>query len=410
MTLASVPLPAQPGAAGEAAPLIFLVAGEASGDLIGQRLMLALRRRLGALRFAGVGGARMAASGLESLFPLGELSLVGIGEVLPHIPKLLRRIRETAEEIERRAPDLVLFIDASGFARGVARRLRKRRWPRPVVQYKAPQTWAYWPWRARAMARDFDLVLCILPFEPAHLAHYGVTSAYIGHPALESGAGRGDGAAFRARHGLAAGTPLLMMLPGSRANEVKRVLPLYREVARRLVEALPGLRIVVPTMETVADQVAAGLQDWPGRPLVISGEQERYDAMAAAQAALCVTGTVTVELTLARLPMVACYKVSWITTLFVLAFVRIRYAAMVNLLLNREAVPEFLQNRATAANLTRATLALLVDPAVRGAQLAALDEARLVLATPLDASPTETAADLVVQRLRAGVPAAAAER
>lgn len=382
-----------------AGPLIFLVAGEASGDLIGQRLMRALRRRLGAVRFAGIGGARMAEEGLESLFPLSDLSLVGIGEVVPHIPKLLRRIRATAAEVERTAPVLVLFIDASGFARGVARRLKKRRWPGQVIQYKAPQTWAYWPWRARAMARDFDLVLCILPFEPEHLAQYGGTSAYIGHPALESGAGRGDGAAFRARHGLPPDQPLLVLLPGSRSSEVRRALPLFGAVARRLAAAVPGLRIVVPTVETVAERVRAGVQDWPCQPIVVGGA-ERFDAMAAASAALCVTGTVTVELALARLPMVACYKVSFLTSLFFVAFVRVRWAAMVNLLLGREAVPEFLQHRATPSALAGAVRRLLTDPAARQAQQADLDRVRALLQPPGGVAPTEAAAEMVVRRLR----------
>jgi lipid-A-disaccharide synthase len=385
--------------AGAPAPLVFLVAGEASGDLIGQRLMRALRHRLGPVRFAGIGGARMAEEGLESLFPLSDLSLVGIGEVLPHIPKLLRRIRETAAEVERMAPVLVLFIDASGFARGVARRLKKRHWRGLVIQYKAPQTWAYWPWRARAMARDFDLVLCILPFEPEHLARYGGTSAYIGHPALESGAGRGDGAAFRARHALPPDQPLLVLLPGSRSSEIRRSLPLFGAVARRLAAAVPGLRIVVPTVETVAERVRTGARDWPGQPIVVGGA-ERFDAMAAASAALCVTGTVTVELALARLPMVACYKVSFLTSLFFVAFVRVRWAAMVNLLLGREAVPEFLQHRATPAALAGAVRRLLTDPAARQAQQADLDRVRALLQPPGGVAPTEAAADMVVRRLR----------
>ncbi len=382
-------------------PLVFMVAGEVSGDLIGQRLMRALRARLGAVRFAGIGGARMAEEGLESLFPLSDLSLVGIGEVLPHIPKLLRRIRATAAEIERQAPALVLFIDASGFARGVARRLKKRNWPGQVVQYKAPQTWAYWPWRARAMARDFDLVLCILPFEPAHLARYGGTSAYIGHPALESGAGQGDAAAFRARLGLLPDQPLLVMLPGSRSSEISRSLPLFGAVARRLAAAVPDLRIVVPTVESVAERVRAGVQSWPGQPVVVGGA-ERFDAMAAASAALCVTGTVTVELALARLPMVACYKVSLLTSLFFVAFVRVRWAAMVNLLLGREAVPEFLQYRATPAALAGAVRRLLTDPAARQAQQADLDRVRALLQPPGGVAPTEAAAEMVVRRLRGG--------
>ncbi len=383
-----------------AGPLIYLVAGEASGDLIGQRLMRALRQRLGRVRFAGVGGTRMAEEGMASFFPLAELSLVGVGEVLPHIPKLLRRLRETTDEIERQAPDLVLFIDASGFARGVARRLKKRRWPRPVVQYKAPQTWAYWPWRARAMARDFDLVLCILPFEPAHLADYGVKSAYIGHPALESGAGQGDGAGFRARHGIAAATPLLVMLPGSRSSEVRRSLPLFGKTAQRLVAALPDLRIVVPTVETVAERVTAQVAGWPGQPLVVTGAAERFAAMAAADTALCVTGTVTVELTLSRLPMVTCYKVAWLTSLLFVLFIRVRHVAMINVLLGRRAAPELLQHRATPRALARAVLRLLTDEPARRRQQADLDEARALLATPGGVAPTEAAADLVVQQLR----------
>lgn len=379
-------------------PLVFMVAGEASGDQIGQRLMQRLRAGLGPVRFAGVGGARMAEEGLVSRFPLSELSLVGVGEVLPHIPKLLRRIRETAEAIRAAEADLVVFIDASGFARGVARRLRRLGWDRPVVQYKAPQTWAYWSWRARAMARDFDLVLCILPFEPAHLAGYGVTSAYIGHPSLESGAGRGDGPGFRARHGIPPETPLLLVLPGSRASEIRRSLPLFAETLRRLEAELPGLRVVVPTVETVAERVTAAVRDWPGRPLVLTGTAERFDAMAAANVALCVTGTVTVELALARLPMVTCYKVSLLTSICFLLFVRVRYAGMVNLLLDRPAVPELLQHRATPGRLAGAVLALFRDPAERARQRAALDEAAALLTAP-GPSPSRTAAELMIRQL-----------
>lgn len=379
-------------------PLVFLVAGEASGDLAGARLMASLARRTGGhVGFAGVGGPEMAAQGLDSMFPMQDLSLMGFAEILPHLPRAIRRVRQVLRALRTFQPALVLFIDCSGFARAVARRYRG---PARVVQYKAPQAWAYWPWRARTMARHFDLVLPILPFEPAFFARYGVACHFIGHPAIDSGAGRGDGAAFRARHGIAPGAKLLALLPGSRRSEIRWSLPLLAETAALLAAADPELRIVVPTIGTVAGAVQAAAAAWPGAPIVVEGAAERYDAFAAADAALAASGTVTVELALAGVPMAAFYRASPVTAFVLRRIVTIRYATVVNLILEQPLIPELLQEECRPDTLAAAALRLLGDGG-HAAGLRAGYAAATARLRPPEGSPTEEAAAAILALLAA---------
>lgn len=378
------------------APLLYIVAGEPSSDLIGGRLMALLRAQVPELRFAGVGGPRMAEQGLASQFPMEELSLVGLTAVIPKIPGILRRMRETAEAIRQSRPRAVLFIDASGFARGVARRLAGS--GIPVVQYKAPQAWAYWPWRARKMARYFDRLLVILPFEPAFFARYGARTTFIGHPSLESGAGKGDGEGFRRRHAIAADAPLLCVLPGSRRSEVSWSLDCFGRAVALLARDLPGLRVVVPTIDPVAQAVRRQVATWPHPALVVEGDAERFDAMAASDAALAVSGTVSVDLAISGVPMVITYRGPWISYLLVLLMAQAPFAAIVNLVLNRPVVPERFQHAANPARLARDCLGLLTDPARRDAMQAEYREAVALL----DAGkpPTARAAEVVLEYLK----------
>lgn len=191
--------------------LVFLVAGEASGDILGARLMQALKRRRTDIRFAGVGGERMTAEGMDSLFPMQELSLFGLVEVLPHIPKLRRRLAETVEAVARQRPDVVVTIDSPGFNRRLARSLKPL--GIPLIHYVAPSVWAYRPGRAVKFSRLFDHLLALLPFEPPYFEKVGLDCTHVGHPAVEEAEERGDGAAFRAAHGIAADAPLLLALP-----------------------------------------------------------------------------------------------------------------------------------------------------------------------------------------------------
>ena len=220
-------------AAGEAAPFLFIIAGEPSGDALGGALIAALRERTrGHLRIAGIGGEAMAAQGLQSLVPLADLAVVGIGEVLPRAPLILRRVRETVAAIRRARPDAVITIDSSGFSWRIAQRLRRKGETLPLIHYVAPMVWAWRAGRARRMARWYDHLMALLPFEPAYFERVGLDCSYVGHPVLESGADRGEAARFRAAHGLAPDELLLAVLPGSRGGEVGRLLPVFGEIGR----------------------------------------------------------------------------------------------------------------------------------------------------------------------------------
>lgn len=358
-------------------PLVYIVAGEPSSDLIGGRLMAILRDRRPDLCFAGVGGPAMADQGLASQFPMEELSLVGLTSVIPHIPALLRRMRGTAASIRALRPAVVLFIDASGFARGVARRLKGS--GIPVVQYKAPQAWAYWPWRARKMAKYFDRLLVILPFEPAFFARYGARATFIGHPSLESGAGKGDGADFRRRHGIAPDAPVLCVLPGSRRSEIAWSLRDFGATADLLAARIPGLRVVVPTIDPVVGAVRAAAMRWRCAPVVVEGEAERFAAMAASTAALAVSGTVSVDLAIAGVPMIICYRGPLLSYLLVLLMAQARHASIVNLVLDRPVVEERFQGACRPDRLAAAAAGLLGDPTRQEAQKAAFRQAVAML-------------------------------
>ena len=380
------------------APLVFIIAGETSGDLIGARLMTHLKYLLSeSVRFDGIGGRRMAAEGLISRFPFTDLSLVGMTEVLPHVPKLLWRMHQTAKVIVNSRPEIVVFIDASGFSRGVARRLKRK--GIPLVQYKAPQAWAYWPWRARKMAKYFDHVFTILPFEPEFFNAFGVHSTFIGHPAVESGAGKGDGIKFRARHGIPADSPVICILPGSRKSEVHWSLDEFGSVLNKLAVAVPNLNVVVPTLDPVDKMVAGAVAQWGVNTVVTNVHDERFDAFDASDVALAVSGTVTAELACSGVPMVICNRVSKLTAAIVRRIIRVKYISVPNLLLNRAAVPELIQENCRVHNITPALVELLTDSTKRSAQIDDLKVVSALLGAG-DLMPTERAANILMGYLQ----------
>ncbi len=379
---------------GEAGPLVFLIAGEASGDNLGARLMAALKRRTGnRIRFAGVGGAAMAEEGLVSLFPMGELSLMGLAEILPHLPRLLRRLGETAAEVARLRPQAVVTIDSPEFSFRVARRIARLGIPR--VHYVAPQVWAWRPGRARKLVGTIDHLLALLPFEPRFFEDAGLPCGFVGHPVVESGADRGDGAEFRARHGIAPEATVISVLPGSRHNEVGRLLPVFERAAELLARDRPEIVFAVSTVEAVREEVAAAVQNWVRPAIAVTDPAEKFDAFAASRAAISKSGTVTLELALAGVPMVVCYKVSALTGFFVRRLVRVPHASLVNLLADRVVVPELMQEACTPAVIAEIVAPLLDEGAARAAQLAGFEEVleRLGGSTP---APSERAAAAVL--------------
>lgn len=357
-------------------PLIYLIAGEPSGDLLGGRLMAALKERTGgAVRFAGIGGEAMAAEGLESRVPLAELAVMGVAEVLPRARRIFRRVRETVADIRARRPDAVVTIDSSGFTWRVAQRLRRAGSRVPLIHYVAPMVWAWRAGRARRMARWYDHLMVLLPFEPPYFTAVGLSCRYVGHPVVESGADRGDGPGFRRRHGIAPEAPLLIVLPGSRAGEVGRLLPIFGEAVRLLAARHPGLRVVLPTTETTAATVEAAVKSWPLPVTVLRGPAEKYDAFAAGTAALAASGTVALELAMARLAAVIAYRVNPLTHQLLRRIIKVKYAHLLNLILDRAVVPELLQHDCTPERLAEAVGRLIAEPALRAEQATACAEA-----------------------------------
>jgi lipid-A-disaccharide synthase len=378
--------------------LIYVIAGEPSGDLLGGRLMAGLKARTGGdVRFAGIGGAAMRAEGLDSLFPMAELTVMGLVEVLPRIPRILRRVKETLADIEARQPDAIVTIDSWGFT-GRVQKACKQRFPHiPRVHYVAPMVWAWKPERTKKLAAVLDLLMTLLPFEPHWFEKDGLRSVHVGHPVVESGAEKGDGAGFRARHGIAADGRVLVVLPGSRQSETGRLLPVFVRTLDLLACDHPDLTLVVPTVETVVDKVKAAAARWPLRTIVVEDRAEKYDAFAAGDAALAASGTVALELALAGLPTIITYRVAPLTAFVATRFMglKIAWATLVNMVMDKAVMPEFLQDNCRPELIAPAVAALLDDPARGAAARAEMREAMVRLGYG-GASPSDRAAVTVL--------------
>lgn len=380
----------------ERGPFIFIVTGEPSGDAIGGALIAALKERTGGrVRVAGIGGERMAEEGLRSLMPLGDLAVAGVAEVLPRARVILRHVRETVAAIRASRPDAVVTIDSSGFTWRIAHRLRNAGETLPLIHYVAPMVWAWRASRARRVARWYDHLLTLLPFEPPYFEREGLASTCVGHPIVDSRAGAGDGARFRAAHGIADDTLVLSVLPGSRGGEVRRLVPVFG-AALRLLEGMVGpFRVVVPTVENVAAAVEAGVRDWPGDPIVLRGTDAKYDALAASRAALAASGSVALELAMARVPMAVAYRLTPLTEFVLARLVKVSHANLINLMLDRPLVPELLGDGCTPSKLAAAVASLIQDEAVRAAHVSGYDEAMRRLGVG-GISPSLKAADQIL--------------
>ena len=341
-------------------PLIFIVAGEPSGDALGARLMAALKERTqGAVRFAGIGGERMAGEGLDSLLPIRELSVMGYLEVVPKIPRLLGHIRTATEAARRLRPAAVVTIDSPDFSLRVQRRLADAGIAQ--IHYVAPQVWAHRPARAARIARYLDHLLAILPFEPPYFEAVGLPCSFVGHGVVEEGAGQGDGPAFRMRHGIPTEAPVVCVLPGSRLGEVTHHLPVFGDTVALLAERVPGLRVVVPAFTGVEAEVASAAANWQAPTTVVNGRDEKYDAFAASNAALAVSGTVALELAIASVPMAIAYRGNPLTIWLAKRMASLSYICLVNLVLDRPVVPEFIQQACRADALADEMVRLLSD-------------------------------------------------
>lgn len=341
---------------------VYVIAGEPSGDVIGARLIEALRGmgNTSEIRVSGIGGPEMEAAGLRSLFPYGELAIMGLTEVLPSVPRILRRMRQTARDIEKADPDVIITIDSPGFVFGVIRRLKSRNCPR--VHYVAPTIWAWRAGRVKKFRKHFDHLLALFPFEPPLFEEAGLDCTFVGHPIAEGAVASGDGLTFRGRHGISADETVLCLLPGSRRGEVARMGPIAADAVREILGKHPHVRIVVPAAPNVRADVERLCADWDQPVLIVDGASERYDAFAASDLALATSGTVTLELAFAGVPSVVMYRVGRITGEIARRMIKIEHASIVNIVAGRLIFPEFLQSRCRPRKIAQAVNALLDQP------------------------------------------------
>lgn len=385
------------------APLrLVVIAGEPSGDALGGRLLAALKREAGVpLEITGIGGPAMIGQGLTSLFPMAELTLLGIFEVLPKAGLVLARVRQTAAWIRTARPDLVVTIDAPAFAFRVGRKIKGVGIPH--LHVVAPTVWAWRPRRARMVAGFLRHLLCLFPFEPPYFERHGLAATFIGHPVVEDAPSDETlaraAAALAQRLGLVPGQPVLVVLPGSRRSEVGRLAEPFGAALGLLAAQLPGLAVVVPTVPNVAGLVRAAVAAWPVPAHVLDDPADKLAAMRLGMAALAASGTVALELALVGTPMVVAYRTSALTAAVFRLLVKVRFANLINLLLDRAVVPELLQQDCTPAKLVAALQPLLFDQAVRARQVAAMDAVMMRLGRGGE-RPSDRAARVILSLCR----------
>lgn len=384
-----------------AAPMrtISLIATEESGDRLGAALMRELRQRFGGrVTFHGVGGRAMEAEGLRSLFPIEELSIIGFAAVVKQLRSILRRIRETADAVIAAAPDMLVIIDSPDFTHRVAKRVRARAPGIPIVDYVSPTVWAWRPGRARKMRAYVDHVLAILPFEPAaHRDLGGPPCTFVGHPLIERVASLRPDAEEQQRRD--ATPPVLLALPGSRRGEIRHHMAVFGETLGQLKTQGVAFELVLPTMPHLHDLIEAGVRDWPIQPRIVIGEDAKRAAFRIARAAFAKSGTVTLELALAQVPMVAAYKGSAVEAWIVRRAIHASSVILANLVVGENVVPEFLQEDCVPDKLVPALRDVLADTPMRRRQAEAFARIDAIMATGAR-SPSARAADVVLAMLR----------
>ena len=327
-------------------PLFYIVAGEVSGDMIGAGVMKSLKKLTsGKARFAGVGGVHMSSEGLESLFPIEELSVLGLFELIPKIPKLLKRIRETVHDIFLKKPSAVITIDAKGFnfrvAKQIALKQNKKSKKIKLVHMVAPTVWAWRPGRAKKIAKLFDHLLVMFPFEPAYFIPHGLKTSFVGHPALEEKEGNGD--TFKKSFSIPEDCLVLSLLPGSRTGEIDRLLPVFEETVSKLKYHFPRLCILIPTVLELEGRVRNIISEWAAENVILVRNQDKQDAFAASDFAIAASGTATLELALARVPTIVAYKVNFLTGWIAYFLVNHQSIVLANRILEQPLFPLLVQ-------------------------------------------------------------------
>ena len=379
---------------------IFIVAGEHSGDALGEKLMSALIEVTGGrVQFSGVGGHGMESQGLVSLFPLHEVAVMGPLSILKHLPRLVRRVYDTVAAAIAFEPGIVVIIDAPEFTHPIAKRIRKRRPDIPVIDYVSPSVWAWRPGRAKKMRAYIDHVLALLPFEPeAHERLGGPHCTYVGHPLIERLAAMRaiDTQPLTRQLGLDPARPVLVVLPGSRASEIGRLIGPFGETVQRLRTGGLDPQVIIPVVPSARARVEKDSASWPVSPYLVEGDDAKFASFRLATAALAASGTVTLELALCRVPSVVAYRVDPIAAPVLRRALKLPSVVLPNLVAGHNIYPEFHQEACNPANLAAALTPLFSQTPERASQLEGLDAIPARMQPP-DQTPSLAAAAIVLR-------------
>ena len=369
---------------------VFIIAGEASGDQLGASLIQSLKSQNPDIEIRGIGGDAMMGAGMgKSLFPMENLSVMGLAEVLPRIPKFINLIAKAVQAIRVYDPDVVITIDAPDFSFRVQKKIKEAGIRAKKIHYVAPTVWAWRAGRAAKVARFLDGIICLFPFEPIYFEREGLKSIAVGHPMVSSGLLSGDGKAFRLRHNIHESAKVLGLFCGSRTSEVRGLLPLMIDVAKKIRDTEPSLICVIPTLPKWKTEIEKSMVDAGIKAIVTDDPSEKWDAFRAPDVALAVSGTVALEIALAGVPHAIIYKMNNWTWEIIRRVVKTKFAHLGNVLLGHLVYPEFIQENATTENITPAILTLMNSGMERKIQI----ESSKQILQLLEPNPNEKAAD-----------------
>ena len=344
---------------------IFIVAGEASGDLLGSKLVRELKISNPQIEFCGVGGQQMENCGFKSIFPLEDLAVMGFLEVLPHIPKLLKRINQVVEKIQDFQPDILITIDSPDFCFRVLKKLKKTADFSKIkkVHLIAPSVWAYREGRAKKIAKLYDLLLTILPFEPPYFEKYGLKSVFIGHPLIDDAPDFSKkneiNSEFREFYKILNDDKLILLTPGSRIGEVKRIFPEFIDAINILKNTIPNIKIVIPIVKKTKNIVEELSKKIAVEYFLIENQDYKKKAFYSCDFALAKSGTNAIEISLYKIPLIIAYKINFLTHFIVKRMIKIKYANLLNLIAKKEIIPELLQEKCNADLISKKILEII---------------------------------------------------
>jgi lipid-A-disaccharide synthase len=379
-----------------AIPHIYLISGEPSGDIIGAHLINSIKSKTkDKCMISGVGGTEMEKLGFKSLFPMSEITVMGLAEVIPSLPNLFMRIRQTIADIKKKNPCIVVTIDAPDFSFRILKKISKSEIP--LVHYVAPSVWAWKPGRAKKIAQFLNKLLTLFPFEPPYFEKEGLSTVFVGHPVVESKAGMGEGVTFRKRYKIPKSAKVLSVLPGSRVSEIKRLLPIIMNAINCIDRK--NLYINLPTLDNLVVHINDLLKHWDIPVIVTTTIEEKYAGLAASDVAIAASGTVSLELAMAGVPNISIYKFNPITAFIGRRLVKTKFANLVNILLDKEVVPELIQEKCNSDLIYREIKMLLDNKEISELQLKNFDIAIKQL-TNNSERPSDKAANIILETIK----------